>query len=101
MECSSAGFQTHYIDTQSMIQMLKLIILFFSSHFFCRLFLGTSQVQAQNCHLRELDLCAASLLVFTQGPSGKEHSHIPDIIIFHLTLFPLKHLMILLSQSLP
>lgn len=30
----------------------------------------TAQVQAQNCHLRELDLCAASLLVFTQGPSG-------------------------------
>jgi len=30
----------------------------------------TIQVQAQNCHLRELDLCAASLLVFTQGPSG-------------------------------
>jgi len=29
-----------------------------------------TQVQAQNCHLRELDLCAASLLVFTQGPSG-------------------------------
>jgi len=29
-----------------------------------------TQVQAQNCHLRELDLCAASLLVFTQGPAG-------------------------------
>jgi len=29
-----------------------------------------NQVHAQNCHLRELDLCAASLLVFTQGPSG-------------------------------
>lgn len=27
-------------------------------------------VQAQSCHLRELDLCAASLLVLTQAPSG-------------------------------
>jgi len=25
---------------------------------------------AQSCHLRELDLCAATLLVFTQNPSG-------------------------------
>jgi len=32
--------------------------------------LCTTQVRAQNCHLRELDLCAASLLVFTQGPSA-------------------------------
>ncbi|RWS23704.1 hypothetical protein B4U80_09245, partial [Leptotrombidium deliense] len=28
------------------------------------------QVKAQTCHLRELDLCAATLLVFTQNPSG-------------------------------
>jgi len=26
--------------------------------------------RAQSCHLRELDLCAATLLVFTQNPSG-------------------------------
>lgn len=30
----------------------------------------TSQVSSQSCHLRELDLCAASLLVLTQSPSG-------------------------------
>lgn len=45
--------------------------------FFCVFFfsLVANQVQAQNCHLRELDLCAASLLVFTQGPSGKESAN--------------------------
>jgi hypothetical protein len=26
--------------------------------------------QAQSCHMRELDLCAATLVVFTQSPSG-------------------------------
>lgn len=28
-------------------------------------------LQAQNCHLRELDLCAATLLVFTNNPDGE------------------------------
>lgn len=28
------------------------------------------QVSGQSCHLRELDLCAASLLVFVQAPNG-------------------------------
>ena len=33
---------------------------------------GCVEVRAQaSCHLRELDLCAATLLVFTQSPSGK------------------------------
>lgn len=27
-------------------------------------------IAAQSCHLRELDLCAATLVVFTQSPSG-------------------------------
>lgn len=30
----------------------------------------TSQIEAQSCHLRELDLCAASMLVLTQSPNG-------------------------------
>jgi len=30
----------------------------------------TPSVLSQSCHLRELDLCAATLLVFTQNPSG-------------------------------
>ncbi|XP_054161722.1 uncharacterized protein LOC128959741 [Oppia nitens] len=29
-----------------------------------------TSVSAQSCHLRELDLCAATLLVFTQNPAG-------------------------------
>lgn len=29
-----------------------------------------NSIQAQSCHLRELDLCAATLVVFTQNPSG-------------------------------
>jgi len=29
-----------------------------------------AQVRGQNCHLREMDLCAASLLVLTQSPQG-------------------------------
>lgn len=40
--------------------------------FFLLIIKGCYQVSGQqaSCHLRELDLCAASLLVFTQGPSG-------------------------------
>ncbi|XP_015781965.1 uncharacterized protein LOC107359892 isoform X3 [Tetranychus urticae] len=30
----------------------------------------STQTHGQSCHLRELDLCAATLLVFTQNPSG-------------------------------
>ncbi|XP_074594245.1 uncharacterized protein LOC141849700 [Brevipalpus obovatus] len=30
---------------------------------------GFGKIQAQSCHLRELDLCAATLLVFTNNPS--------------------------------
>lgn len=32
--------------------------------------LVTEWVSAQNCHLRELDLCSATLLLFNQNPSG-------------------------------
>lgn len=32
--------------------------------------LGVSLVDSQSCHMRELDLCAATLVVFTQSPSG-------------------------------
>lgn len=47
----------------------------------------TSVVGQNSCHLRELDLCAASLLVFTQAPNGlassdseinKQCSHLKD-----------------------
>lgn len=31
---------------------------------------NSSLIQAQSCHLRELDLCAATLVVFTQSPAG-------------------------------
>lgn len=31
---------------------------------------GTAQSGGGSCHLRELDLCAASMLVFTQNPNG-------------------------------
>jgi len=31
---------------------------------------GTGYVYAQSCHLRELDLCAATLVVFIQNPNG-------------------------------
>jgi len=31
---------------------------------------GTGYVYAQSCHLRELDLCAATLVVFVQNPNG-------------------------------
>ena len=34
-------------------------------------------VSAQSCHLRELDLCAATLLVFTQNPTGESHPKFP------------------------
>lgn len=36
----------------------------------CFLILFVGQGYTQTCHLRELDLCAATLLVFTQNPSG-------------------------------
>jgi len=45
---------------------LKMKFIVFSCIFaFC-----FGKIVAQSCHLRELDLCAATLLVFTQNPSG-------------------------------
>jgi len=45
--------------------MKEFLVLVFIAAFCCY------QVNAQaTCHLRELDLCAATLLVFTQSPSG-------------------------------
>jgi len=38
--------------------------------FFAAALCSIQMVKAQSCHLRELDLCAATLLVFTQSPSG-------------------------------
>jgi hypothetical protein len=45
---------------------MKVIVLslFLALAFLCGV------TNAQSCHLRELDLCAATLLVFTQSPSG-------------------------------
>ncbi|RWS13267.1 hypothetical protein B4U79_06014, partial [Dinothrombium tinctorium] len=34
------------------------------------IFTVVGSVESQSCHLRELDLCAATLLVFTQSPQG-------------------------------
>lgn len=40
------------------------------THYYCTQVLNSSTAKAQSCHLRELDLCAATLVVFTQSPSG-------------------------------
>jgi len=53
---------TPTIDNDGIMIRATLTLIFVA---FC-----AGQVRGQNCHLREMDLCAASLLVFTQGPQG-------------------------------
>ncbi|KAK4337394.1 hypothetical protein RND71_043341 [Anisodus tanguticus] len=40
------------------------------------------QIKAQSCHLRELDLCAATLLVFTQNPSALQNGDLHKAMMF-------------------
>lgn len=53
------------IFTVSLVSMSLLQIIPYNT-----VWAQTSSASSQSCHLRELDLCAATLLVFTQSPSG-------------------------------